>query len=116
MQPELIVTAVVSILCSGALLGFLQFLIQRHDNRKGAMSKVATAVCLQTLDISKLQIMLLIADYPKKVNEILEVTKHYFVDLNGDTYITALFEDWLKEQGIETPDWFKNHKTKEVKK
>ena len=109
---EHILTAVAAVLCSGALFGFIQFMIQRHDNRKGTMSKVAPAVCLQTLDISKLQIMLLIADYPKKVNEILEVAKHYFVDLNGDTYITILFDDWLKDQGIEPPDWFESHKTK----
>ena len=113
MQTELLVTAAVSIVSSSALIGFVQFLIQRHDNRKGTMAKLATAVCVQTLDICKMQIMLLIADYPSKVNEILEVAKHYFVDLEGDTYITSLFEDWLESRNIEAPDWFKNHKKKE---
>lgn len=98
-MKELIVAVVVAALGSGALFGFIQFLIIRHDNKKGAVMQ----------DLSKLQIMLLIADYSDKVDEILKLAEHYFCDLDGDTYITALFKDWLKDKKISYPDWFIEH-------
>ena len=88
---------ILAILGSGAFFSFLQFLIMRHDLRKGWTAQ----------NVDRLQLMVLIADYPRKVDEILKLAEHYFVDLRGDSFIEVLFYDWLKSQNIESPEWFK---------
>ena len=84
---------------AAALLGsgLIQFLINRRDQKKG--------ISAQNND--RTQLMLLIADYPRKTDEILEVAKHYFVVLKGNSFIKTLFADWLKSQNIDTPDWYR---------
>ena len=50
--------------------------------------------------------MVLIADYPRKVDEILKLAEHYFVELRGNSFLKELFADWLKSQNIQEPEWF----------
>lgn len=88
---------IIAILGSGALFSFLQFIITRHDLRKGWTAQ----------NVDRLQLMLLIADYPRKVDEILEIAKHYFVVLKGNSFIKTLFADWLKSQNVDKPEWFR---------
>lgn len=94
---------VIAIIGSSAFFSFLQFIITRHDIRKGWTAQ----------NVDRLQLMVLIADYPRKVDEILKIAEHYFVDLKGDSFITVLFQDWLKSQNIESPEWFKVKKNEE---
>ena len=77
--------------------GLIQYLITRHDAKKG--------IAAQNND--RTQLMLLMADYPRKADEILEVAKHYFVILKGNSFIKTLFSDWLKSQNIDPPEWFR---------
>lgn len=97
MTSENIVALVGVVLGSGALFSFIQFLITRHDIRKGFTAQ----------NVDRLQLMLLIADYPRKVDEILKLAKHYIVDLKGNSFIKVLFHDWLESQNIEPPEWFR---------
>lgn len=100
-MKEWLLPIVLALIGSGAFFSFLQWLIMRRDAKKGAV----------TVNLTRLQLMLLMADYPDKVDEILEQAKYYFCVLNGDTYITALFKDWLKKKGIKITelDWFVEH-------
>ena len=91
---------VVAILGSGAFFSFLQFIITRHDARKGWTAQ----------NIDRLQLMVLIADYPRKVDEILKLAEHYFVTLRGNSFLKVLFADWLASQNIDEPEWFKGIK------
>lgn len=81
---------------SGAFFTFLQFLINRHDVRRGITAQ----------NYTRTQLMLLMAVYPDKVDEILEQAKFYFCKLNGNTYIIGLFVDWLNKKKMDKPDWF----------
>lgn len=100
MTAENIVALVGIVLGSGALFSFIQFLITRHDIRKGWTAQ----------NVDRLQLMVLIADYPRKVDEILKLAEHYFVDLRGNSFLKELFTDWLASQNIEKPEWFINLK------
>lgn len=100
MTTENFIALVGIVLGSGALFSFLQFLITRHDLRKGWTAQ----------NVDRLQLMVLIADYPRKVDEILKLAEHYFVELRGNSFLKELFADWLKSQNIQEPEWFINLK------
>lgn len=95
-MKEFILPTVIAILGSGAFFSFLQFIITRHDIRKGWTAQ----------NVDRLQLMVLIADYPRKVDEILKLAEHYFVELRGNSFLKELFADWLKSQNIQEPEWF----------
>ena len=95
-MKEFILPTVIAILGSGAFFSFLQFIITRHDLRKGWTAQ----------NVDRLQLMVLIADYPRKVDEILKLAEHYFVELRGNSFLKELFADWLKSQNIQEPEWF----------
>ena len=99
-MKDYIVPVIIAILGSGAFFSFLQFIITRHDLRKGWTAQ----------NVDRLQLMVLIADYPRKVDEILKLAEHYFVELRGNSFLKELFTDWLASQNIEKPEWFINLK------
>ena len=101
-MKDYILPVILAIVGSGTFFSFLQFLITRHDSKKGAVA----------INLTRLQLMLLIADYPKKTDEIFDVAKYYFCVLDGDTYITGLFIDWLHNEDLKAPDWFVEHLNK----
>lgn len=58
-------------------------------------------------DTVRTQLMTLMHDYPHRLDEIMEVAHHYFIDLKGNWFMTSLFTQWLKDNNIDKPDWFK---------
>ena len=56
-------------------------------------------------DEIRLQLMVLMSDYPNKKEEIMLVAERYFSELDGDWYLTDIFKSWLDENGIEEPVW-----------
>ena len=99
-MKDYILPIVLAILGSGAFFSFLQFVINRHDMRHGWTAQ----------NVDRLQLMVLIADYPRKVDEILRLAEHYFVVLKGNSFLKTLFADWLTSQHIDEPEWFKGIK------
>lgn len=54
------------------------------------------------LNTTRTQLLTLMTAYPDDESEILKVAEYYFNDLNGDWYMTPLFERWANERGIDT--------------
>lgn len=113
-MKDYILPVILAALGSSALFGFIQFLISRHDSKKGAMAalnanigELKTAVEQLEVESCRVQLMTLIHMSPRNAADILNLAFRYFVDLNGDTYLTSLFSAWLKEQNIDQPIWFK---------
>lgn len=114
-MKDTIIAVILAALGSSALFGFIQFLISRHDSKKGAMAELSQDIkdlkgLVNKLDVEscRTQLMLLIHISPRNAADILTLGLHYFVDLHGDTYLTALFSEWLKSQNIDKPIWFKD--------
>jgi hypothetical protein len=111
-MKETILIAVISALTSGGVLGFIQFLIKRKDDKeqraedkqdddiKGTLKKLEK-------DILRTQLLLMILMKPNEKKEILTLAQHYFVDLKGNWYMTDIFDKWLIEKGDSRPEWFK---------
>ena len=97
-----IVAIIGAVLASNALFGFIQFIITRKDNSfKKAMSRLER-------DVLRTQLLVMVVLKPKETQEILTIAEHYFKDLNGDWYMTSIFNKWLLESDIAQPEWFDN--------
>lgn len=59
-------------------------------------------------DSVRLQMLVLMSDYPDNRDEIMEVAQHYFHDLGGNWYMTAMFNAWLERENVGRPEWFKS--------
>ena len=64
-----------------------------------------TQACMEVNDY-KTYLLLLLKSYPTKADEIYSVARKYFEDLNGDSFILPIFEDWLDSTGADKPEWF----------
>ena len=101
MSAEL-VTIIVSVLGGLDLVTLIIFLINRHDQKKNISGKLATL----EKDVLRTQLLMLILMRPESKQEILTLGKHYFSDLNGNWYMTDVFNHWLTDQGDSEPEWF----------
>ena len=95
----------IATLGSGSVLCFFQFMINRHDQRKGKFSKLETMVDkiqkrLSDLerDTTRLQLLLLIKMFPNYEMSITRVADKYFKDLNGNSYMMNLYERYKIEK------------------
>lgn len=98
-----IVSAVLVI--GGAIGGFTGFvsskIVSQIDQRIQPLADTITEV---RLDTARLQLLQLIENDTENTEEILKVARHYFVDLGGDWYMTAIFNEWCMERDIHV-DW-----------
>ena len=113
-MKETILIAVISAMTSGGVLGFIQFLIKRKDDKeqraenkqgddiKGTLKKLEK-------DGLRTQLLLLILMQPDEETEILTLGERYFLKppagLDGNWYMTGIFSKWCKSRNLE-PDWF----------
>lgn len=95
----------LALLASGNLFLFIKFLIERHDRKK----EKPTEERLDKLERDGLrtQMLLLILLKPQEQTEILKIAEVYFDKLNGDWYMTSIFNKWLTANDIAKPEWFK---------
>lgn len=52
------------------------------------------------LDETRLQLLYMLEHRPEDTENILKIAKKYFVDMGGDWYMTAIFDEWCEERGI----------------
>lgn len=103
----------LSAMLGAGVLTFVQFLITRNDNRNDRIGEIeqqleniAAQLKLHEKDQCRTQMLLLISDYPAENAELMKLAKHYFSDLQGDWYMTNIFNKWLTERQLGKPEWF----------
>lgn len=96
----------IAVLGGGNLLLFIKFLIERHDSKSGIESTLKKL----EKDGLRTQLLLMILLRPEEKKEILTLGERYFSKppkgLDGNWYMTDMFEKWLKEKGHSNPEWF----------
>ena len=102
MTIENIVTIIAAVLGSS----LIQYLISRNDSRNDRINETMKTVSKLERDSVRLQILFMMKFQPERKEKILEIAEYYFHKLNGDWYMTDIFSDWLKENGINIPGWF----------
>ena len=100
---------------SGNVLLIIKFLIERYDRKKEKEEEKETEAIKSALkklekDVLRTQLLLLILLKPEEKQEILTIAEHYFKDLQGDWYMTSIFNKWLEGADIAEPEWFDNKK------
>ena len=103
---------VLAAFASTGFFGLIQFLVARHDQKKGKAKQLTDAIeglkkkiDRQERDSCRTQLLLLMAIFPDNTDEILKVAEHYFRDLKANWYMTSLFAAWCKKRNIELPIW-----------
>lgn len=118
----------IAFLGASGVFSFAMFMITRHDKKKDTEKENEDAVrdelksimdLLQELkdqafknekDNVRTQLLLLMADYPDNTAELLECAKHYFVDMDGDWYLTPIFAKFIEARDVAKPEWLLGNK------
>lgn len=92
--------------CITALATILTVVIQSRSSQK------KTKRIIEVNDY-RTHLLLLLASYPDKADEIFTIARYYFENLDGNSFVLAIFEDWLTDHKLNPPEWFlqakKNH-------
>lgn len=104
---------IYAILGSGALAALVSGFFNAWINRKGRLGKIEETLgkieknqAVGEKDALRTQLLLMLSDYPHETTEILKLAEHYFKDLEGNWYLTSLFNNWLIDNKIASPSWF----------
>lgn len=95
----------LAILAGGNLFAFIKFLIERYDRKKS--KPIDDRLNKLERDGLRTQMLLLILLRPQEQTEILKMAEVYFDKLNGNWYMTSIFNKWLTANDIAKPEWFK---------
>lgn len=97
-----------------AVVALVEYLIKRHDAKKGKMAEIETKIDKIDTRLGKTekdelrtQLLLMISDYSENAEGILAIGQRYFGELHGNWYATSIFNQWLEETGTAKPEWFK---------
>ena len=124
-MKETILIAVISALTSGGVLGFIQFLIKRKDDKEQRaedkeerqenkdFDSIKETLKKLEKDELRTQLLLLILMQPDEQTEILKIAEHYFVKLKGNWYMTSIFGKWCKSRGLK-PEWFETEYSNDI--
>lgn len=112
-------TIVLALISSGVLstliTAFFQYLALKKSQKTGLESKVDDIIEEQKQiinaqkkhegDIVRVELKLMISDFPDKEDDILRLGQHYFRDLSGNWVMQNVFRQWLDDRGIDPPIW-----------
>ena len=89
---------------ASGVIGLVQFLISRHDSRKDELvgikkelQGIKNTQHETIIRVTRGELKDLIRDDPDNTEAIMQVAGYYFVDLDGNAYMHAVFEKWAKE-------------------
>ena len=113
-------TIIIALLSSGVLSTLItavfQYLQTKKSKKDGMESKVDDIIADQEKimasqkrhegDIVRVELKMMIADFPDDENDILRLAEHYFHDLHGNWVMAAIFKKWLTDRHLELPNWF----------
>lgn len=97
---------ILAVIGSTAVATLVQFFVTRSDNKKNLTKRLDKL----ERDGLRTQLLLLILMRPEETKEILTLGEHYFKDLEGNWYMTSIFNKWVEDAGVAEPEWFEGGK------
>lgn len=103
-----IMNFMIAILGGGNLILFIKFLIERSDKKKEQENfNLKDEILKLKKDGIRTQMLVLICLKPEEKKEILTLGENYFKKLEGNWYMTSIFNKWLTDTKTAKPEWFK---------
>ena len=110
VQTASAVLSSIILICTtvGSVLAWFSQKMTAHlDNRIDTIEATVNDIRQDTV---RLQLDNLINNDSNNIESILSVAKVYFIDMNGDWYMTEKFKVWGKEHGVDLSDFnFTSH-------
>ena len=104
MDYGLIITTILS---SAGLFGLVQFFVTRNDRKKNNLGRIESEIkaLKKSQDdtntrVTRIELLGLMRDDPENIDAILQVAEYYFIELDGNAYVHAMFENWAVKHGV----------------
>lgn len=101
-------TILVALLGSSGLFTVIQFLLNRHFNKKDKINEVSQLlftlrerIHLSELSDSRTQLLILINHYHDNHYAILKEAENYFCTLKGDSWMIEILTKWSEEENVD---------------
>lgn len=76
---------------------------ERAEKLDTTMDKVLAVTEETRKDTVRIQLLMILSHQPENTDTILKLAEKYFIDLDGDWYMTNVFGKWAKEHDITIP-------------
>lgn len=103
-----------SILGAGGVVGFIQFMISRYDNKNEQLNRIEKKVDLSLekgnrneLATTRLQLFFLMETQPENKDTIMRTAERYFTELDGNGEAWDAFQHWADQHNVNT-SWYLN--------
>lgn len=110
IQTASAVLASIVAICTtvGSVLAWFESKMTEHlDNRIDTLESTVNNIRLDTV---RLQLDGLMAHDSNNIESILSVARVYFIEMNGDWYMTEKFKKWGREHDVDLSDFnFTSH-------
>lgn len=105
-MDKILVPIIIAMIGNNAFFGLIQFLILRKDQNNEVIKKILSRLDFIDQGLIRMQLLVLISDYPDRVDEIMKLADQYFNKFNGNYYLTSLFKKYLDDSMLTYPTWF----------
>ena len=95
------------VLGSAGVFSLIQFLVTRHDRKNDDLSDIKkdldgikSAQNDTNIRVTRMELTNLIQIDPENIDAILQVAEYYFIELDGNAYAHAMFEQWAINHNV----------------
>lgn len=116
MAGTIILALISSGVISTFITAFFQYMQTKKSRKDGLESKVTALVTDQEKllkdmkrlegDILRVEMKVMIANFPEREEDILKIGEHYFGELHRNWVMQASFRQYLEDRGLPIPTWF----------
>ena len=96
-----------AIISSAGVFTLIQFFVTRHDRKKNDFAVIRNELkgLKKSQDdtnarVTRMELMDLMRNDPDNIDAILQVAEYYFIELDGNAYLHAMFENWAVKHGV----------------
>lgn len=105
MNSTIIVALITSVpAIISALIALATYISTKRGNKlEEELAPIRKELHEIRLDTTRTQLIMLMEHQPHNHDTVIKIAERYFLSLGGDWYLTSLFKEWAKREGIEIP-------------
>ncbi len=95
------------VLGSAGVFSLIQFFVTRHDRKtdnlagiKKELDSIKTSQLETNIRVTRMELTNLMQNDPDNLDAILQVAETYFIEMDGNAYAHAMFENWANKHGV----------------